>query len=175
MLMTICGYMLIVFALGHRSNFFDRYLLPLIPPLMVLAIRAFGVPDLSAGSYRTGWMVLAGGMLMIGLVYSAAGTHDHIAWQRARWEAADRLAATGITPAQIDGGWEYNGWLNHPSGEPLHPGVSYWYVTDDLYMITNGPVPGYEEAMRVPVDRWIPFGPSAVHVLRRVGEHATSG
>jgi len=76
--------------------------------------------------------------------------------------ALGALEAQGIRPQQIDGGYEYNGWyLYDPKYQPTQ-GKSYWWVTDDEYMITSGPMPGYRPVAAYKYHRWFSLGTAEV-------------
>ena len=94
---------------------FDRYLLPLLPMVLLL----FPTIKVAWRSYRLG---LAGLMVLLISFFSVAGTHDYLAWNRARWQALTYLESQGVENTQIDGGYEYNGWhqTSHRNPEHLH-------------------------------------------------------
>ncbi len=53
-------------------------------------------------------------------VITVAGTHDHLEYNDAVWSAVADLRASGVRPADIDGGYVVNGWLQY-----LHPEDAY--------------------------------------------------
>jgi len=109
-------------------------------------------------------------------IFSVGATHDYLAWNRTRWQALSDLQQKGISPHEIDGGYEFNGWYlfdpndtysinNTPN--PTEPGKSRWFVDRDDYMITIGPIKNYEILDHYPVERWFPFSPGFIFVLRK--------
>ena len=143
---------------------FDRYFLPLVPLLGVALLP----PDGGRTTSRRTW-VGAAILLVLLTAYGVAGTHDYLAWNRARWQALRQLADDGIAANRIDGGPEFNGPLFYAegSGNSGGGGRSWWWVADDEYLITMGPVPGYAVDRRVPYSRWMPPGPAEITVLQR--------
>ena len=99
------------------------------------------------------------------VTFTVAATHDYLAWNRARWVALRELMEVdGVTPAEIDGGFEFNGFYRY--GLPSSPGKGMW-VEDDRYIVTHGPVPGYRTMRSYPYRRWIAPPDGAIYVLVR--------
>ncbi len=140
-----------------NSLLIDRYLFPFTPFLLLLygtACKRFTKP---------GWLLL--GLLCL---FSVTATHDYLAWNRARWAAAAQLATQDIPPAQIDGGFEFNGWYATGPVSQKVPGLkSWWFVRDDEWVISFGPVYGYDPAFTTPFRRWLPPGDDSILVSRR--------
>lgn len=167
--------MTLAFALGYGVILammpFDRYFVPIFP--MVLIAGVWGTePMRSRGSRLVAALVsvvaLVGLLLQAG--FSVAATHDYLAWNRARWAGLHELVdGDGVTPAQIDGGFEFNGLYRY--GSPTQPGKSPW-VEDDLYAVTFGPLPGYATLREYSYRRWLPPGEGRVFVLVREGASA---
>jgi hypothetical protein len=96
------------------NHLYDRYL----PPLVFLSglglIRAFQnfvQPNLPVVT-----------KVLVGLVaiYSIGATHDMFAFYRARVALANEVAAAGVPPNTLDGGFEYNGWIEVAQGGHLN-------------------------------------------------------
>src|SRR5207244_2431330 len=81
---------------------FDRYLLPLLPMLAVILVP----PDRGERVGRRTWVAAALALFALA-AYAIAGTHDYLAWNRARWEALGQLAGDGVAANRIDGGLEF--------------------------------------------------------------------
>jgi hypothetical protein len=142
---------------------FDRYYLPLLP-ILALAL----LPPAPLVVPRRAW-IAAGALLALSGAFAVAATHDYLAWNRARWDALRQLTEDdGIDARRIDGGMEFNARFFIP-GTSGGGGRSWWWVIDDEYMISMGPVPGYEEVRRHPYPRWLPPGDAAIAVLKRSG------
>jgi hypothetical protein len=162
---TALAYLFILLLLATRHDLFDRYLLPLCI-IVALALPMMGVR--ADGSWsRVAW-AFAGLWLAASACISVVSTHDFLAWNRTRWMAlADLTERQGVSPRRIDGGYEFNGFYLYDPLYESHDEKSWWWVDDDEYLIAAGPMPGYREVRRWPVDRWREAGGSDVFVLRR--------
>ena len=95
---------LVIFALLHLAilafapKYLDRYLLPLVPGVLALAVWEPRWPRWKAG--LAALLVLGG--LSIGL------THDWLSWNKAYWDLGRRATAHGIEPGDIQGGFEWD-------------------------------------------------------------------
>lgn len=141
--------------------YFDRYLLCAIGfTIVVVALAA-------RSQEKVNRICLAGAvvtLLVLG-AFSIAGTHDYMAWNRVRWHAASELMrAQRISPREVDAGAEFNEWNNYDINGASQD--QYGAVYDD-YIITFGPVDGYEEMRKYTYRRWLPLGEGAIHVLVR--------
>lgn len=119
---------LIVFITPHLyAGMFDRYLLILIPLLLLLTYRKIQ----SQFRYHFVGIVL----ILFFVFHSVAGTHDYLAWNRLRWEAIRALERQGESFLTIDGGFEYNGYYGFQDNYQRFEEKSYWWVLDDAYII----------------------------------------
>jgi 4-amino-4-deoxy-L-arabinose transferase-like glycosyltransferase len=148
------------------NQLFDRYIMYLLPFVIVAAM----VParaDIPPHPVR---VAAAIGCIVVYAAFGVVGTHDYIAWNRARWRALDSLVtAQGIAPNRIDGGYEVNGWLQHDRRYEPRMEEAYWWGDDSRdYVIAFGPIDGYREIGRQPVARWLPSTSEALLVLSRV-------
>lgn len=166
----------VVFAAGalflgtllHTQYYFDRYLLVIVPfaaAALVVTSRADPTRTSVALAMVLGW-------------YAVAGTHDYLAWNRARYVGIDELEAAGVPPEQIDGGMEYNGWklaaaLNRwPTDADARVGQSparksWWWVVDDRFLVSFRALPGYDVRRSISYQRWLPPGTGHIVVLER--------
>jgi hypothetical protein len=100
--------------------------------------------------------------------FSISGTHDYLAWNRARWQALNNLETEQrVRPDDIDGGFEFNGWYLYDPNYRASPGKSWYWVARDDFMIAFGPVPGFSEMKRYNFQRWLPPGKGSILILRR--------
>ena len=111
--------------------------------------------------------------------FSVAGTHDYLAWNRARHALLDELRMQdGVKPTRIDGGMEFNAWhLAKESGyAPTDAEVkigadptakSWWWVVDDEYVVSMRPLAGYELHSSRLYDTWLVPGRASMVMLRR--------
>lgn len=119
------------------NYFFDRYFLPILFFLPFFLIPAtFKVPQIN------NW--IASGILGIMILFSVAATHDYLSWNKAKWTGLNKLSLAGISPNQIDGGFEFNGWYKTGKRNPEDPSKKSWYfVDDDKYVVSFGPICNY--------------------------------
>ena len=162
--------------LTQSRLYLDRHVLPALPFALLLALplapaRRPGV-GACAAALALGW-------------YAIAGTHDYLAWNRARFALLDALEARGTDPRQIDGGVEYNGWRLAPAlgtwptmeeariGQPATR-RSWWWVVDDRFVVSFRPLDGYRVADDRAYARWLVPGRGRVLLLERdAGEPPT--
>ena len=144
------------------GGFFDRYLI-LLAPLMAAAICA---AEARAGAGKVArWRIGAACLVLAGFAtFSVAGTHDYLAWNRARWQALDHLTEVEhIRPDRIDGGFEYNG-AYYLTPENLRRYPTAWVVPDD-YTVSFRPLPGKQVHSVWPYSRWLPPMRDQIYVL----------
>lgn len=151
-------YLTFTGLLTLRHNAFDRYLLPLIPPLALFAgwqsTRSDRRPELF------GPVLVLAFLTAFGII----GGHDYFAFLRAREPATEALERAGIAPNRIDGGYEYGrrlGAITHTA-----EGLSYWANGND-FVIASGPLRGYAIIARYPYPRWLSLDTAEVVTLRR--------
>jgi hypothetical protein len=168
-IVTGIGYGLSIILLATQTaEFFDRYMLPAAPlVLIILALGYSQAIDPPVPAWR-GWAT-AGRLFLVGGL-SVAATHDYLAWSRARWEAVRYLTADlGVSPDEIDGGYEFNGSTTYRwRMPPATDGRSWWWVQRATYVLTSGPMAGYRGLKRSPVSgKILPVGPTDVLILER--------
>lgn len=141
------AYLIIVVLIGFR----DRYLIPLIILITVwLSLR----PGPSGPPSRwPGWA--AGGLLLFLGVASATALHDFMNLKRALAQAHQEIVQQlGVSPCRVDGGMEFNGYhCYRPEFQP-RPGLSWWWVEREDYLVALGPLPGYTVVKTFPFPRW---------------------
>ncbi len=152
----------------QQNGFFDRYLLFLLLPLMVLGLQA--VPPRAYNRISARSIVLAMVVLAVLVFFSTAGTHDYLEWNRARWQAVRWLRQDGgVAPSDFDGGFEVNSYLD---GEQNICKQNVWPVFDRInpeYIISIRPLYGFRVVRVFSCSSWLPFGISEVIVLKRAG------
>jgi len=172
--LAILLFLLYLGPVALQPLLFDRHLLFCLPPLMVVVTLAAGEGK-GAEERPGGRLASCGAALLAALwgFFAVAATHDHLAWNRARWEALDWLEEEkGASAREIDGGFEYNAArLFNPNYVPK-PGKSPWWVEDDRYAICLGPMEGRRVLKTLPFGRWAPPGEGKVLVLESVGAPA---
>ena len=116
-------------ALAVRGVFFDRYFLPLVPSVLFLA--ALLLDDARFG--RRSLLGLAAALAI--MTFSVTTARDFISWNLARWDVADRTARRIGSVAELDGGYEWNGW----HGTAIHPSLT---LKRARYVVSFSPLPG---------------------------------
>jgi 4-amino-4-deoxy-L-arabinose transferase-like glycosyltransferase len=149
-------------------GFLDRYLIWLLPLLMVCVLAALAPRHLDGNR----WVTYAARALVVGYsAFSIAAAHDYFAWNRSRWEALTYLTQVLHVPTnEVDGGFEFNGWYDYDRNYRERAGVSWWWVQADNYIVAFGPLDGYREMLRYPYDRWLPPGHGDISVLRKLDQ-----
>lgn len=158
-LLMIAAYWLFL-MLGNY--FFDRYYLFFLPFFILLFVPARFISSAFANT-------LAVVILVIYSFFSISGTHDYLAFNRARWQALTKLVASGITPAEIDGGFEFNGWYQtHARNPDTDFGKSWWFVKDDRYLITSGDFCGFRKKEKYHFSSYLSFSRDSVFIYERI-------
>lgn len=160
--MSFCFYLAVIMFRG----FFDRYLLfPMFLLAPVLALAG------QATTSRTKILLpMASLTLLLFATFAVAGTHDYFAWNRARWQAAkDLVEIKQISPLDIDGGLEFNGWYGY---QPRYRHLGGVVMSTDMrhgdkYLLRMQPIGGYTAASRYAFQRWLPWGSGEIVVLEK--------
>ncbi len=142
------------------TSFFDRYLLPTIVSFFII-ISFFTQLALPV---RKTWKLLPF-VLICG--FSIFATRDFMAWNTAKNQAFRYLTDQGISIREMDAGYEYNGLYNYHFPKETTDDHSFWWVTDDKYLITFGPVSGYRAIASFPYYRLLSLQQDAILVLQR--------
>jgi hypothetical protein len=107
---AIILYFITIGAL-EKTYWFDRYLILFLPLLMVLA----SISTLNFSKNQTKFNSKIACISLILLLFcggfTISATHDYLSWNRVRWQALNNLMQDfKISPNQINGGFEFNGW-----------------------------------------------------------------
>jgi hypothetical protein len=156
-------------ALAQSAYFLDRYLLAMLP------LTEAGIVALSRELRLGAGFAVA---LAVSALYAIGGTHDYMAWNRARWSLLADLEARGVAAERIDGGVEYNAERlaarlgSAPTDAEAKRGQSqgvksWWWVVDDEWILAFGPLEGYAIADSARFARWLPPGEGRVLELHR--------
>jgi 4-amino-4-deoxy-L-arabinose transferase-like glycosyltransferase len=131
----------------------DRYYIPALPFLLV------GIAGVAAASWqpRTPARVALAALLLASLsLYAVLGTRDYLAWNRVRWTALNDLLAGGkVTAADVDGGFEFNGWYLYDPAYKEKPGKSWYWVERDSYLLAFAEMPGWVVVKEYPYAHWL--------------------
>lgn len=143
----------------------DRYYIPALPFLLV------GIAAVAAASWhaQTRARVALAALLLASLcLYAVLGTRDYLAWNRVRWTALnDLLAAGNVTPADVDGGFEFNGWYLYDPAYQEKPGKSWYWVDRDSYLLSFAEMPGWVTFKVYPYSHWLPPYTGKIVVLKQ--------
>lgn len=147
--------------------FFDRYILG-FNFFIFVSILPFCQYDL--WTKRPFVQVLAAIVWLPFAWFAISGTHDYLAWNRARWEGLNYLTDTlKINPNLIDGGFEFNGW--HQTAREKNHGrhtTGWWFVDKDDYAITFGDFRNYKPLKIIEYPLWLPpFGVDSIWVMQK--------
>ncbi|MFA6208440.1 MAG: hypothetical protein WCT03_07730 [Candidatus Obscuribacterales bacterium] len=122
----------------------DRYyLIALAPTLLAIGICAKRAEIALVNTFSI--------LLLVALAfYSIAGNQEYLSSNRARWHAIEWLEKTGVKPATVDGGYEYNIlrditiYNTKYRGESPRDNWRWWPIKSETYIISLSPVPGYK-------------------------------
>lgn len=161
---VVVYFLLLVFIAG-TTPIFDRYLLLFLPLVILLMLNVkleFRWPEPHRG------VVLSGVLVALFAGFSLASTHDYLEWNRVRWKVLHSLVdVSKVRANQIDGGYEFNGWYLYDAKYKQKPGKSWWWVEDDEYIVTSGPLTGYTELQRYTFNRWLLPGEGSILILHK--------
>jgi hypothetical protein len=132
--------------------FHDRYALPLIVPLLVLAAMA-------TQRKRLLW---SAPVVALFAAMSVVGTRDHLSYNAALFSALEQVRELGAAASEINGGYVINGWYQyaHPENAPRDrlgtPQIPLVNAHNRLrFELSNSRPPGVKVLATVRYDRWI--------------------
>jgi 4-amino-4-deoxy-L-arabinose transferase-like glycosyltransferase len=117
----LAGLLVGLLSLLLTTNFMDRYLVPLIPFLILIALRRAEFRDTiypapvigrqgainRAPTIRLGFYLSS---LVFYLAFALIAQRDYFAYAQARWDAGQWVISQGVKYEQLDGGYEWSGW-----------------------------------------------------------------
>lgn len=147
-----------------RSPYFDRYLLPMLAPLL---IGLFVFPDWSQDA-RKGAVAVGVGVFLLFGVYGILGTRDYMERHRAGWGLMNEQMDAGVDVLSLDGGFEFRGWyqfLPHWRGDRY-----IWrYGGDDEFRLSyDESCEGYEVIATRDFHQWMPWQTETLRVFQRL-------
>jgi hypothetical protein len=150
------------------SSFFDRYFLPVILCFILLLTSS------KIKAYT--WNKAVSMVLFLCLAFfSVSATHDYLSFNRARWEGLNDLISYGISPKNIDGGFEFNGWYETGELNPLAVENKSWYwVNDDSYLIAFGNICGYNKVESKAYNCFLRLSKENILILKRNSQYQDS-
>jgi hypothetical protein len=171
---------------GVLSPSLDRYLLPLLPLVVCLALWA--LCDVRLVS-PVAWLVTAGFA-----IFAIAGTRDSLLLHRATWDLARRANQLGVANTRLDGGatWDVSHLsedsraervplrtpeYEYSTGNPdslLTPTPPWWIwawapATDSSYVIVGERLIGFDVVDQIEYSSWLHRKPLQLYLVRRPG------
>ena len=148
------------------SGFHDRYLIAVCVFFIVWLISDRDPSDQPVFTSRA---LFAGAVPLVVMIwFSVSGVHDFMALKRSQKEALDYLTQDiRVNPCNVDGGFEFNGYHCYDPNFQPKEGLSWWWVHKEDYVITLGPLPGYDTVGTFPFKR-LCGPPAAIHILKPV-------
>jgi hypothetical protein len=164
-LSTFCLLMILIYlGLIILSGFHVRYLIPVFMWAIVW-LMADNVPHSARTFPAFDWICGLVPLVFMGL-FAVTGTHDFMAMKRTLLQAQNYLVSDlGMNPCNVDGGLEFNGYHCYRSDFVPKPGLSWWWVEREDYLLALGPLDGYNVVRIFPFQR-IVGGQAAIYVLR---------
>jgi hypothetical protein len=123
----------VVFALGYMALVlpgvlmgfaFDRYMLPILPLVMLVILSQLA-------RYGRRLPIAAWSCLAVFACYGVATTHDYFASVRARLAAAHAIESGGVGRDHISAGFEYDGWTELERSEYVKVAQYTDFLGDD--------------------------------------------
>ncbi len=139
-----------VFTLVYLTPFlivgvYDRYLLPLFP----IAIVFLGTNTTSQMPSKV-YQYIAYGCIGLFTLFSVCAVHDHLSWNRTRWNALNELTET-IPKNQIQGGVEYVTWNFFSEDQE-----KWWENVTPVYTLVFKPADNQKVVKEYGYTRWLP-------------------
>jgi 4-amino-4-deoxy-L-arabinose transferase-like glycosyltransferase len=159
--------------IGWAAGSLDRYLLPLVP--LAIALALWGLRGVRM-TLPMGWVIAAGLA-----IFAVAGTRDYLVFMRAVWNLGEEAVAQGVPLERIDAGSGWDGYHLYEYGlenriRSRTPKGGPWWVyfyapaTDSAYVVSGKPLRNHLVVARRPYSSWLQTRPTTVYLLRRWGE-----
>jgi 4-amino-4-deoxy-L-arabinose transferase-like glycosyltransferase len=163
---------------GYYGPWFDRYMLPEMGLMVLLLASVAAAPVGGIRRPSAPRLALSVVLALAYLGFGVASAHDYLAWNRARWQAARSLLASGdVTPREIEGGFEFDKYYSYLDGPSGPQGVGEAYPEPGApggdppgsrrFVLAFGELPGRTVVRRLPVGRWMSASPEQVVILEQ--------
>jgi hypothetical protein len=176
-LFNILLFLIITISLSTFATIFDRYILALLPLVYpILMSKESNITHHLSKRESKYTKVMLSIMVFTMSIISILITHDYLSWNRVRWEALNGLVIEkGISPKNIDGGYEFNGWFLYDKNDKYansfkpkpYSNKSWWYVHDDKYILSIGHIQGYKIYKEYSVPVMLPISINKMYLLER--------
>jgi hypothetical protein len=158
--------------IGWAAGSLDRYLLPLAP--IGIALALWGLRGVRI-ALPLGWLVA----LALAL-FAVAGTRDYLVYMQNVWAMGEAAVERGVALDQLDAGSSWDGYHLYERGlegrvRSRTPKGGPWWVyfyapaTDSSYVVSGKPLRGHLVLMRRPYSSWLQRQPTDLYLLRRWG------
>jgi 4-amino-4-deoxy-L-arabinose transferase-like glycosyltransferase len=160
------GTMMAVAIFSLTPFVFDRYILPILPLLVVCALRGrsaqLEVRDIERRETRAYKVARWAGVGALA-VFSLVALRDYKEHAGARWAAGEGLLANGVTARQIYAGIEWMNWHLYEegvrnvraSGDYTHAGSPASALVDPVYVLSDQSLNGYSQTASVTYSSWL--------------------
>jgi hypothetical protein len=156
--------------IGWAAGSLDRYLLPLVPLAISLALWGTGSVRIAL---PLGWLIAAALAL-----FAIAGTRDYLVFMSAVWDLGEEAVAEGVPLERLDAGSSWDGYHLYEQGlenriRSRTPKGGPWWVyfyapaTDSAYVVASKPLPRHRIVARRPYSSWLEREPTNLYLLRR--------
>ena len=132
-----------------REYMFDRYLLAVIPGLIIL------LSGQQKTAFKNIFPVLT---LLLMMWFSFSTASDWFRWNEARWEAGTLAVKQGLHPLEIEGGYEWDGWFrthNANETDPILGKIPPWNGSKEISKFWA--VISFSQLPDIPVIRTFPY------------------
>lgn len=146
------------------AGFFDRYLIPIC--IFLIVWLASESPRIAVTRKKILQLAPAISSLLLLAIFSLATLSDFMNMKRSLAEAHNYLVnELHVDPCKMDGGFEFNGYRCYRKDFVPKEGLSWWWVDREDFLITLGPLSGYEVVRLFPFKRHV-GDDGAIHVLK---------
>ncbi len=171
--LLLWGLMILAVAYNPWRFFvFDRYLIPGLPPSILLLAYEMNRFKLK-GALR-----LATFSCTLLYIFSVVCLQDYMGWNSAATVAQNKLITVyGVKSESIRGLDTFNGWYNSDKFMQIYntnkwydanlTGLGPWVFDDEYIVASKQPKPGYEEFDRVPYFSWLGMQQRAIVTYKR--------
>ncbi|MBE9183618.1 hypothetical protein IQ270_02475 [Microcoleus sp. LEGE 07076] len=155
-----------------RFFVFDRYLIPALPPFILLLAYEMNRFKLK------GAMRLATFSCTLLYIFSVVCLQDYMGWNSAATAAQNKLMTVyGVKSESIRGLDTFNGWYNSDNFMRIYKtkkwqdanltGLGPWVFDDEYIVASKQPKPGYEEFDRIPYFSWLGMQQREIVIYKR--------
>lgn len=155
--LTLIGYLMLVASISTYDRY---YLLPM--PLFIIIVFSFLKVEIRRSVFLF--------MLIPISIFSVAGTHDYLSWNKARWDCISySLRGDKVDSNRIDGGFEFNGWYNYNDTD-FNSRLKNVWVHDVDYIIGFNRLKGTDVIYEANYMSWLQLENASIKVLKKNGD-----